>query len=109
MEQTIPSVFRKFFKSFPVDVTQWNNATDEIRDLTRYIRQYYNEVILDIERDDETHPKSQKALNWRQFKTPSEWNSNGQKEIVRVWNLLDKKHQAEFITDYAKKYFPKWF
>ena len=104
-----PSVFNKFFKRFPADAQSWDKATDEIQDLTRYIREYYNEVVLDADLDGEDHPKGIKSMDWRSFKTPSTWNTRGQIEIVRIYNMLDAKQKKEFIADYAKKYFKPYF
>lgn len=109
MEANIPTTFAKFFKAFPTNATKWSQATDEIRDLTRYIREYYNEVVLNSDLEGNDHPSGIKSLNWRNFKTPSEWNTNGQQEIIKIWNKLDKKQQLEFTKEYLKTYFPQWF
>lgn len=107
-ESTIPPVFRKLFKEFPTDASSWKYATDEMRDITRTARELYNQVEHDFTEDDENNPKYIKSMNFRNFKTPSEWNTKSQNEIVRIWNLMGNEAKRHFL-DYLKRDYPKYF
>ena len=67
-----------FLDKFPADATCWSQATDEIRDLARIVREYYNDAFLD--------PKSNyegiQPVNFRAISTPAEWNTKAREFIL---------------------------
>ena len=102
-ESTVPSVFTKLFKSFPIDAASWKNATDEVRDISKLARETYNE-FQQVDGNDEVI----QSLNFRSFKTPSDWNSKSQDFIVMCWNKMNAETKREFLRQ-AKSMFPKFF
>jgi len=97
----LPSKIEKFLKKFPDNATSWKEATDEIRDMARTAKEYYNELVLDVLKDDE---KALKPLDFKSIKTPSEWNKKGKEYIRNVFNKLNTQGKEEFI-EYFDKHF----
>jgi hypothetical protein len=83
----------KFLKKFPDNATSWRYATDEVRDIARTAKEYYNELEY----------KNLKACNFRSFTKPSEWNTKGKKYINMVYNKMNAKTKKEFNL-YLKKH-----
>jgi len=97
-EQNIPQPFKKLFAKFPRDAKGWNQATDEMRDLAGSIRQFYNELDLDLtEPEVEDEGKGIQSLNFRSFKNPSEWNSKSQDFIIMVYNKMKPETKKRFL------------
>ena len=87
----LPEKVEKFLKQFPDDTDTWKNATDEIRDIARNIKDLYNERNEDNKIE---------ALNFRKINKPSEWNTEGKKYIRMVYGKM---------CDVCKKAFKKYF
>lgn len=105
----IPATFRKFFGSFPRDATKWNQATDEMREAAKIVRETYNELQLNLTSDEvEDEGKGIQSLNFRSFKTPSEWNSKAQAFIVVVWNKMKPDVRRETLS-ILKLHLPQYF
>jgi rubrerythrin len=83
----LPHKIEKFLSKFPNKTTSWKHATDEIRDIARTAKEYHNEFS-----DEKIKP-----LNFRDFKTPSEWNTKGKQYIKNVFNLMNSQAKKEFI------------
>lgn len=110
-ETKVPNVFRKLVKAFPISADSWRDATDELREIVRDCRKWYNEVVLDAvesDEDDDNNTQVLRSMDWRSFKTPSEWNTKGINELVRIYNMLPPNEQKRFIID-IKERFPKLF
>lgn len=84
----------KFLNKFPNDATSWRFATDEIRDIARTAKEYYNEL----------ENKNIQACNFRSFTKPSAWNTKGKKYINMVYNKMNPKTKKQF-NDYLKRHF----
>lgn len=82
-----------FLDKFPTDATSWSQATDEIRDLARIVREYYNEMVLDVPNEDGIEP-----VNFRIIASPAEWNKKARKFILKYWPELPEKEKI-FIDD----------
>lgn len=91
---------KNFLYGFPNDTTYWSDATDEIRDMARKSKEIYNEIDLDVLEDDE---KALQPLDFRQLKTPSEWNRKGKEYIMNTLNLMSDRAKNEFFD-----YFSDW-
>lgn len=79
----------KFISKFPDNATSWRYANDEIRDICKTLREYLKEYDnIDVE-----------PLDYKSFKTPSEWNVNS-KDFIRV-NIkkLSKNTLERFLKD----------
>lgn len=83
-----------FLDKFPTDATCWSQATDEVRDLARIVREYYNEMVLDISCPEE----GIEAVNFRIIKTPAEWNAKARTFILYYWPHLPEK-EKKFIDE----------
>ena len=86
-------------------------TSDELREIVRDCRKWYNEVVLDAvesDEDDDNNTQVLRSMDWRSFKTPSEWNTKGINELVRIYNMLPPNEQKRFIID-IKERFPKLF
>lgn len=78
----LPSNLENFLNGFPNNATNWGQATDEVRDIARIVRQAHNELDLDLCEGDEG---TVEALDFRSFKTPSEWNTKAKAQINETW------------------------
>lgn len=88
---------QNILKDYDDNETSWKGADDRIRELTRSVRMAYNELMLDVVDGEEGYVES---LNFREFKTPGQWNSNAKKQILSLWPKLN---------DYAKEEALKYF
>ena len=91
----LPKNVENFLKQFPDDTDTWKNATDEIRDIARNIKELYNER----NEDDKIE-----SLNFKKINKPSEWNTEGKKYIRMVYGKMCDVCKKEF-----KKYFDEHF
>ncbi|WP_073180877.1 hypothetical protein [Cruoricaptor ignavus] len=69
-----------FLSRFPEDAESWADANDEIQDLSRIVRE--------LRYDDSIEP-----LNFRDFKTPSEWNTTARNFIIHHYYRLDTERR----------------
>lgn len=84
----------KFLAGYPDDATRWGQATDEIRDIARTAKEYYNEF----------EEKKIQPCNFLLLTTPAKWNAKGKRYILKVYDKMSKKAKTEF-NDYLKRYF----
>lgn len=89
-EQKLTNI-KKYLSQFPDNAKNWGEATEEIRDMSR--------VIANFSEDDNI-----KRLNFRELKTPSEWNIKGKKFILDTYNKLSENQKENFYD-----YFKHWF
>lgn len=75
-------------QTYPVNATCWSQATDEVRDLCRYARNW-----LEL---DEEH-----AVDFRVLKTPSQWNTFGINGIINFYSQMSHSMQCDFINDFG--------
>ena len=104
-EEQTPQIFKKLFKRFPRDAKGWNQADDTLRDIARMTRETYNELEHDFTKEDENDPRYVQPLNFRSFKTPSEWNSKAQDFIVSVYNKMSPSTKKDLLRR-LKSYSP---
>ena len=78
---------QKYLDQFKDNETSWRGATDEIRDMARYSREFLQEFD-NIEID---------PIDFRAIKTPSEWNTMGKKYILNNISQMTKSTQARFF------------
>jgi len=76
----------KFLSKFPDDAKSWKEATDEVRDIARTAKEYYNEL----------ENKDINPCDFRSMKTPSEWNTKGKSYIFKVYNKMNAQTKVEF-------------
>ncbi len=84
----------KFLAKFPDDTKSWAKATDEVRDIARTAKEYYNEM----------EGKDIQPCDFRSMKTPSEWNTKGKNYIFKVYDKMSAKTKTEF-NGYLKSHF----
>jgi hypothetical protein len=99
-EAMVPSFLKSIFAEYPTNATSWRDADDTMRDLTRMVRETYNEHN-DFAEGDDGYIES---MNFRSFKTPSEWNTKSQNEIVRIYNMMTPQIQ-KIYKDSVLRYF----
>lgn len=90
MKQNIENFLSRFTK----DATSWSKATDEIRDLARESREYLEDmedVIVE-------------PLNFREFKTPAEWNTKARNYILANFDRMKPETQKAYYER-----FREWF
>lgn len=92
---------KHFLSMFPDNADSWSQATDEIRDLARSVKEIYNEYDLDVNDDD---PQALKPLDFQSLKTPSRWNTEGKKYILSTYNKMVDKSKDMFYNQFAE-----WF
>lgn len=85
----------KFLQQFPNNATSWSQATDEVRDICRAVRQTYNTVDLCLTADS---PNGLQALNFYSFKQPSEWNTEGKKFIFGTLRKMSNKSKGVLMN-----------
>lgn len=84
----------KFLEMFPTDATSWAQATDEVRDLARFAREYleeYDGVIVE-------------SVDFRHAKTPADWNTKGRAFILGSFDKMQERTRAAFLEK-----FRAWF
>ena len=84
----------KFLKKFPDNAKSWSEATDEVRDIAREIKEYYNQY-------DE---KNIQPCNFRIIKTPSDWNKKGKRYIFRVYDKMSIEAKKKFNKHLKETY-----
>jgi len=85
-KSNLPANLKNFLASFPNNATSWSQATDEIMDTARIIRQAHNELDLELCEGEEG---AIEALNFRSFKTPAEWNTKAKEQIEETWSKME--------------------
>lgn len=88
-------LLKKYLDNFPNDAKSWAQATDEILDIARTAREFYNEFDLDVLHDDEEN--GYKSINFRSFNSPSEWNIKGKEYIFDVYNKMSNETKEKFL------------
>jgi len=77
---------KKYLSQFPNNAKNWNQATDEVREIAKLVKEYYNEY----------ENKNILACNFKLFATPSKWNTEGKKYIFRIYDKMDNITKKEF-------------
>jgi hypothetical protein len=97
----------EYLSKFPDNAQNWGEATDEIREITRAARLAHGDIDLNLSGDDEyeSHPDVA-PMNYRSFKTPSEWNRKSKEYIARVWKLMSQEAKEAFLKDVSRLYYP---
>ena len=72
-------------KAYPANATGWNQATDEVRDMSRYAREE-----LELGEDS--------ALDFRRLRTPSDWNREGVASIVSFYERMTPRQREGFLA-----------
>jgi hypothetical protein len=85
---------QKYLDKFRDDETSWKGATDELRDIARYSREFLSELD-NIEID---------ALDFKSFKTPAEWNTTSKKYIMDNISKMSKLTQTKFLSYINDRY-----
>lgn len=73
---------------FPPNAVCWSQATDEVRDMCRGAREL-------------AKVPDEEALNFREFLTPAQWNTQGAAGTVRFYRMLGDKARADFCGNYG--------
>lgn len=94
----LPAKAEKFLSNFPDNATSWAQATDEIRDMARTAKDYYNEITLDVSSED---PKGLKPLDFKKLKTPSQWNTQGKKYIRDAYKKMNADARQQFLDRFS--------
>lgn len=86
-----------FLAKFPDNASNWTQATDEIRDLARTAKEYYNEIDLDLTQTEVEEGQGLQPLDFRAIKTPAEWNSKGKAYILSTFDLMSERTKIQFM------------
>lgn len=70
---------------FPPSATSWSQATDEVRDMCREARKLAGVA-------------ENKAVDFRRFSSPQEWNHHGIEGILQFYEMLAEPDQREFCS-----------
>lgn len=82
-----------FMKKYPDNATSWAQADDGMRDLSRIARETINEQQgMNIE-----------SMNFREFKTPAEWNKKSKAFVKKVYKKMTPETKKVFFK-YFKQY-----
>jgi hypothetical protein len=84
----------KYLELFPNDAKSWNQATDELRDIARMSRMTYLEV------DEKDYP----ALDYKQLKSPGEWNTKSKSYIKEMYTRMSNKAKKEFLDNFEETF-----
>jgi len=82
---------KNFLDQFPNDTKTWAEATDEVRDIARTAKEYFNEHEID----------TAKPCNFKIMKTPSEWNTKGKQYIFDLYDKMSTSTRDMF-DEYLK-------
>ncbi len=84
----------KFLDRFPTNATEWRDATDEVRDLSRSSREFLEEVDgIAIE-----------PVNFKEVKNPSEWNTKGRDSILSNFDRMSTRAKDEFYMWFYERF-----
>ena len=89
----------KILDQYPNNAKTWKEADDFIRELTRSVRTSYNELMLDVLEGEKGYIES---LNFRSFKTPSEWNTKSKKQILSLWPKMNDWAKENALKDFIE-------
>ncbi|CAN7596744.1 hypothetical protein [Bosea sp. LjRoot237] len=70
---------------FPADATCWSQATDEVRDMSRWARE---ELGLDEDA----------ALNFRALETPARWNLRGAESAAAFYAKMNERQRLSYLA-----------
>ena len=82
------TALKTFLSKFPDDTLSWAKATDEVREIAKAAKEYYNEF--------DKPKKKMEACDFRSFATPSRWNTKGKKYIFMVYDKMGTQSKKEF-------------
>lgn len=85
-----------FLAKFPDNTKSWGDATDEMRDLAREVREQYNGMI-DAAEGDKGYVD---AIDFRKINSPSEWNKKAKKQIRTLWKKLTEENKQSIINSH---------
>lgn len=94
-------VIDKIFEKYPDNATSWAQADDAIRDMARTAKEYYNELDLDLTSKEVEEGKGLQPLNFRELKTPSEWNIQGKKYIREAYSKMSDSTKKAYIENFS--------
>lgn len=97
-EHPVHAAVDKYLSRFPDNAKGWEHATDEVRDLARSAKEYHNEMDKDLPED---HPNAHPALNFREMKTPSEWNTKGKAYIKETLGKMSDRAKSAFMERHS--------
>lgn len=80
---------QNYLNKFPANATSWSQATDEVRDLCRMIREELEDQGLTIE-----------PLNFRELRTPSDWNTKSAEYAFCYFEQLEHRRQYRIINHF---------
>ncbi|WP_100961121.1 hypothetical protein [Bosea sp. FBZP-16] len=70
---------------FPANATCWSQATDEVRDMSRWARE---EIGLDEDA----------ATNFRAIRTPDRWNAVGAESAARFFAQMSARQRLNYLA-----------
>lgn len=89
-DATMKREIEKFLEQFPTDAANWAQATDEVRDLARFAREYleeYEGVIVE-------------PVDFRHAKTPAEWNTKGRAFILGSFERMQERTRKAYYEKF---------
>lgn len=94
MENLNQSWLETFLNKFPKDASSWKQATDEIRVIATRSAEYLKEFDnIDIE-----------LVNYKDIKSPSEWNTTYSNTIKDNLEKMSKSTKSRFLNDIKKNF-----
>ena len=85
---------KKYLERFPNNASSWRYATDEVREIAKTSREYLSEFDgVKVE-----------ALDFKSFKKPADWNTNGKKFIVDTVEKMSDKTRARFLKEIGERF-----
>jgi hypothetical protein len=93
----LPKKVETFLAKFPDDAKNWKDATDELKDLCKGIREYYVELDQDLTYSDK---KALKPLDFKKFKTPKSWNKKSKEYIRNTWSKMGKESRKKWLKEW---------
>lgn len=85
---TVQALEARLAERFPVNATDWSQAGDEVRDMCRGARE-----LAKLGED--------QAVDFQALTTPSAWNTEGIKGILRLYGMLSPEGQRDFCENFA--------
>lgn len=92
-----------YLDKFPDNAKTWSLATDEIRDMARMVKEYYNDQIDSIYSSNKLYKKEKemKALNFNAITSPSKWNRDGKEYIKKGFVKLDQRNRVFLLRHFG--------
>lgn len=96
LQQARKTAFKRFLASFPDDTDLWKDATDELMDIARKVRELYNDVVAQASEGENGYVE---AIDYSRFTYPGKRNKAYKDQILALFPKLPQEHKDEVMDE----------